>query len=193
MTRIAIFASGNGSNAENIVNYFQNKGKDDEVALIICNRREAGVYERGRRLGVPVLYVPKSEINNEIRMHELLKDYDINFIVLAGFMLMIPDFLLKEYPDRIINIHPSLLPKYGGKGMHGHHVHEAVVAAGEKESGITIHYVNEFCDEGEIIFQAKTEVLPTDSAADVEAKIHKLEKEFFPVIIDKIINRTFNQ
>lgn len=193
MTRIAIFASGNGSNAENIVNYFQNKGKDEEVALIICNRREAGVYDRGERLGVPVLYVPKSEINNKNRIHDLLKEYDVNFIVLAGFMLMVPDFLLKEYPDRIINIHPSLLPKYGGKGMHGHHVHEAVVAAGEKESGITIHYVNEFCDEGEIIFQAKTEVLPTDSAADVEAKIHKLEKEFFPVIIDKVINRTFNQ
>ncbi len=191
MKRIAIFASGNGSNAENIINYFREKGEDTEVSLVVCNRREAGVYERANRLGVPILHIPKSEINNEIKMLEVLKEYEIDFIVLAGFMLMVPDFLLEAYPRKIINIHPSLLPKYGGKGMHGHNVHEAVVAAGEKESGITIHYVNEFCDEGEIIFQAKTDVLPEDSADDVETKIHALEKKHFPSVIDKVVQTLF--
>lgn len=191
MKRIAIFASGNGTNAENIIKYFQDKNQEAEVSLIICNRSEAGVYARAKRLGVPVIHVPKSEINEEGKMLEILKDYSIDFIVLAGFMLMVPDFLLHAFPNKIVNIHPSLLPKYGGKGMHGHHVHEAVVAAGEKESGITIHYVNEFYDEGEIIFQAKTEVLPDDTPEDVETKIHHLEQEYFPVIIEEILDKTF--
>lgn len=189
MKRIAIFASGNGSNAENIIKHFQEKDRGAEVALVICNRREAGVYERANRLKVPIIHKPKCEINQAEGMLEVLKEYDIDFIVLAGFMLMVPDFLLEAYPKRIVNIHPSLLPKYGGKGMHGHHVHEAVVAAGEKESGITIHYVNEFCDEGEVIFQAKTPVLPEDSAEDVETKIHQLEKQYFPVIIEEVVSK----
>ncbi|MDE5791855.1 MAG: phosphoribosylglycinamide formyltransferase [Muribaculaceae bacterium] len=187
MTRIAIFASGNGTNAENIIKYFQEKDRGVEVALVICNRREAGVYERANRLGVPILHISKSEINQESKMLGVLKEYGIDFIVLAGFMLMVPEFLIEAYPNRIVNIHPSLLPKFGGKGMHGHHVHAAVVEAGERESGITIHYVNEFYDEGEVIFQAKTEVLPNDTPEDVEAKIHLLEQEHFPKVIEEVI------
>ncbi|MDE5806557.1 MAG: phosphoribosylglycinamide formyltransferase, partial [Muribaculaceae bacterium] len=150
-------------------------------------RKEAGVYERAERLGVEILHMPKADINNPDKILPVLTAHHIDYIVLAGFMLMVPDFLLDKFPRRIINIHPSLLPKYGGKGMHGHHVHEAVVAAKEKESGITIHYVNEFCDEGEIIFQASTPLLPTDTADDVERKIHALEKEHFPRVVEKIV------
>ncbi|MDE6408782.1 MAG: phosphoribosylglycinamide formyltransferase [Muribaculaceae bacterium] len=194
MKRIAIFASGNGSNAENIIKYFQERGKSVEVALVICNRREAGVYERANRLGIPIIHIPKSEINNNAeRVLEVLREYKIDFIVLAGFMLMVPDYLLQAYPNRIINIHPSLLPKFGGKGMHGHNVHKAVVEAGEKESGITIHYVNELCDGGEIIFQAKTEIFPEDTPDDVETKIHSLEKEHFPRVIEEVVERIFGE
>lgn len=191
MIKLAIFASGNGSNAENIIKHFQEKDRGAEVALVICNRREAGVYERAQRLGVPIMHVSKTGINTPEVMLNILKANNIDFIVLAGFMLMVPDFMLEVYPRRIINIHPSLLPKYGGKGMHGHYVHEAVVAAGEKESGITIHYVNEFCDEGEIIFQAKTKIDPHDTAETVETKIHKLEKENFPVVIEEVVKKIF--
>lgn len=186
MKRIAIFASGNGTNAENIIRYFQDKPETD-VALVVCNRKEAGVYERAERLGVRSIHVPKADFNNKEEMLGILHAYKIDLIVLAGFLLMVPDFLLKEYPQRIINIHPSLLPKYGGKGMHGTHVHEAVIADGEKESGITVHFVNEKCDEGEIIFQAITEVLPSDTPASLEAKIHSLEKIHFPVVIDNLL------
>lgn len=187
MKRIAIFASGNGSNAENIIRYFKEKERAAEVCLVVCNRKEAGVYERCQRLGIDILHVPKAEINSIEKMLPILENYSIDYIVLAGFMLMIPEFLLERFPRCIVNIHPSLLPKYGGKGMHGHHVHEAVVAACEKESGITIHYVNEFCDEGEIIFQASVPVLKSDTPEDVENKIHDLEKKHFPRVIEEIV------
>lgn len=187
MKRIAIFASGNGSNAENIIEYFKAHPDKGEVALVVCNRKEAGVYARASRLGVDALHFPKTDINNKDKMLEVLEKYDVDFIVLAGFMLMIPDFLLDRFPSRMVNIHPSLLPKYGGKGMYGHFVHEAVVAAKEKESGITIHYVSPECDGGEIVFQAKTEVDPTDTPEDVERKIHQLEKRFFPSVIAELL------
>lgn len=190
MKHIAIFASGNGTNAENIIKYFQNRGGDIEVSLVVCNRREAGVYERVARLGMDVIYMPKSEFNDSVKMSELLNRWHIDFIVLAGFLLMIPAFILKKYPNKIINLHPSLLPKYGGKGMYGQHVHKAVVEAGEKETGITIHFVNELCDEGEIIFQAKTDIDAADKAEDVEKKIHVLEKKFYPEVIDMVIQRS---
>lgn len=188
MKRIAIFASGNGSNAENIITHFQREELGGEVSLVLCNRKEAGVYERAKRLGVTAKHVPKAMFNDEEHLLSILNKNRIDYIVLAGFMLMVPDFLLQAFPRRIVNIHPSLLPKYGGKGMHGIHVHEAVVNAGEKETGITIHYVNEKCDEGEIIFQASTEVSPTDSPQDVEIKIHSLEKIHFPRIIEQLLN-----
>lgn len=187
MKRIAIFASGNGSNAENIIKYFKEKERGAEVCLVVCNRKEAGVYERARRLETEILHIPKSDINSPEKMLPVLEDHHIDYIVLAGFMLMIPEFLLEKFPRRIINIHPSLLPKYGGKGMHGHHVHEAVVAAGEKESGITIHYVNELCDEGEIIFQASVPLSETDTPEDVETKIHNLEKDHFPRVVEELV------
>lgn len=185
MRRIAIFASGNGSNAENIISFFRKKENREiaEVSLIICNRKEAGVIGRAQRLDVPAVILSRLQINDPEIILPLLEKYQIDFIVLAGFLLMIPDFLIRRFPDGIINIHPSLLPKYGGKGMFGSHVHEAVVKAGEKESGITVHYVTSECDGGGHIAQIKTEIDPSDSPEDVEAKIHILEKEHFPKII----------
>lgn len=186
--RLAVFASGNGSNAENIIRYFQADDRNAEVALVVCNKSDAKVLERAEKLGVPAIVVPRRDFNNEDFMTGLLRDNGIDFIVLAGFLLMIPDFLIKLYPEKIVNIHPSLLPKYGGKGMYGSHVHEAVVAAGEKESGITIHMVDENCDGGRIIFQANVPVTPEDTPDDVAAKVHALEYEHFPRVIEKTLD-----
>ncbi|MDE6336684.1 MAG: phosphoribosylglycinamide formyltransferase [Muribaculaceae bacterium] len=187
--RIAIFASGNGSNAENIIRYFQAEDREAEVALVVCNRQDAKVLQRAESLGVPAIVVPKRDFNNETFMTGLMHDNGIDFIVLAGFLLMIPDFLISLYPEKIVNIHPSLLPKYGGKGMYGEHVHEAVVAAGEKESGITIHIVDENCDGGRIVFQAKTSIEPTDTPDDVATKVHALEYLHFPRIIGELLSK----
>ena len=187
--RIAIFASGNGSNAENIIRYFQAEDREAEVALVVCNRQDAKVLQRAESLGVPAIVVPKRDFNNETFMIGLMHDNGIDFIVLAGFLLMIPDFLISLYPEKIVNIHPSLLPKYGGKGMYGEHVHEAVVAAGEKESGITIHIVDENCDGGRIVFQAKTSIEPTDTPDDVATKVHALEYLHFPRIIGELLSK----
>lgn len=185
---IAIFASGNGTNAENITAYFNNKNNQAcEVALIVCNKPDAMVLQRAKKLGVPSKVISKAQINDQETMLELLEGYSIDLIVLAGFLLMIPPFLLEHYRDRIINIHPSLLPKYGGKGMFGHHVHEAVVAAHEKETGITVHIVDERCDEGRIIFQASTPLSASDTPDDVERKVHSLEREHFPRVIEQTL------
>lgn len=183
MVNIAIFASGNGSNAENIIRYFRTEDHRARVVLVVCNRQGAGVIDRCRRLEVPCRVMSRDEINTPAGMLGVLDEYGVGAIVLAGFLLMVPPFLTARYPDRIINIHPSLLPKYGGKGMYGHHVHEAVVAAGERETGITVHFVSDRCDEGRIIFQASVPVSPTDTAADVEAKIHALEHRHFARVI----------
>lgn len=185
MKKIAIFASGNGSNAENIIRYFQEKESSGEVALVVCNKVGAKVLERAGRLGVESVVMSRDEINDRQRMLGVLDSHGIDIIVLAGFLLMIPEFLIERYRERIVNIHPSLLPKFGGKGMYGHYVHEAVVASGENKTGITIHYVSEICDEGRIIFQARTPVLPSDTAADVEKKVHDLEREHFARVIDE--------
>lgn len=183
-TEIAVFASGNGSNAENIIRYCQsNPSCGVEVAVIVTNRSDAGVIERAQRLGVPVRVMTRSEINDEATICRLLDSYGVGGIALAGFLLMIPDFLLNRYPDRIINIHPSLLPKYGGKGMYGRHIHEAVVAAGESETGITIHHVSAECDGGSIIFQTAIPVAPGATAAEVETAIHALERQHYPRIV----------
>ena len=188
MKRIAIFASGNGTNAENIIDHFNVKEKSGEVALIVCNRSGAGVVERAKRLNVPVALIDKNKMADKEYMLGLLEDHNIDFVVLAGFLMMIPSYLIEEYRDSIINIHPSLLPAYGGKGMYGRHVHEAVVAAGEKETGITIHRVSEECDGGEILFQAKIPVTPEMSVEDVEKEIHRLEASHFPVVIERILS-----
>lgn len=187
--RIAVLASGNGSNAEEIIRHF-NQSDDSmaEVALVICNRKEAGVYQRAAHLGVPAIHVPKAKFNDEDYLSGLMSESGIDFIVLAGFLLMIPDFLLHLYPNRIVNIHPSLLPRHGGKGMYGDKVHEAVVAAGDRQTGITIHYVSEECDGGAVIFQSSVDVMPEDTPADVAVKVHRLEYLHYPKVISRLIS-----
>ena len=183
--KIAIFASGSGSNAENIINYFSGCS-DVSFPLILCNKKEAFVHERAKKLNIPSIIFNKIQLENG-EVLSLLQKEGIDFIVLAGFLLKVPENILAFYPDKVVNIHPALLPKYGGKGMYGMKVHEAVVANGEKESGITIHYVNERYDEGAIIAQYKCEVLPGDSPEDVARKVHELEYEYFPGVIERVI------
>lgn len=186
MTRIAIFASGSGSNAENIANYFS-KSHEVDISLFLTNNAHAFVLERAKKLGIKSKVFTKDEFLKTDDILHFLIENDINFIVLAGFLLKMPENIIKVFPNKIINIHPALLPKYGGKGMYGDNVHKAVVEAKEQESGITIHYVNENYDEGKIIFQTKCEVLPTDTHEDVAAKIHELEYEHFPKVIESAI------
>lgn len=186
MKRIAIFASGSGSNAENIARYFS--GSDEvEISLILSNRKDAFVHERARKMGIPSYTFSKIEFDDADLILETLRQYKIDFIVLAGFLLKVSQPVLEAYPNRIINIHPALLPKFGGKGMYGDKVHRAVVDAGETESGISIHYVNEHYDEGNVIFQALCEVLPDDSPDDVANKVHELEYKYFPSVIEKVV------
>jgi phosphoribosylglycinamide formyltransferase-1 len=187
MTKIAIFASGSGSNAENIIKYFANN-KGVSIELIVSNKEDAYVHQRAKNLGVESVTYSKSDFYDTDKVLDCLLQKEIDFIVLAGFLLKIPENLLHVYPDKIINIHPALLPKYGGKGMYGDNVHKAVVESDETESGITIHYVNENYDEGTIIFQAKCPVSATDNYEDVAKKVHALEYAYFPVIIDKLLN-----
>jgi len=182
---IAIFASGSGSNCENLIRYFQHSDKI-RTPLVVCNKADAYVLVRAGRLGVPAIVVQKAQLNEPAVMMPLLQQYDIHFIVLAGFLPIIPDYLIEAYPRRIINLHPALLPKYGGKGMWGHHVHEAVKAAGERETGMTVHYVTPVCDGGEIIAQYQVALSPDDSVDDIAAKEHELEMRFFPEIVGKV-------
>ena len=186
MKKIVVFASGSGSNAERIATYFSEKGSA-QVSLILCNNLQAGVLERAKRLDIPSLVFNRQAFYKTNVVLDVLKTQQPDLIVLAGFLWKVPENLITAYPNRILNIHPSLLPKYGGKGMYGSHVHEAVIANAEKESGITIHYVNEHYDEGNIIFQAKTTVLPTDTPDTLAEKIHLLEYEHFPKIIEKLL------
>ena len=187
---IAIFASGGGTNAENIIRYFH----DSELvctALVVSNKADAPVLEKAQRLGVKTQVVLKSQLNDAAVMIPLLRQYAIDFIVLAGFLPLVPDFLVDAYPRRIINIHPSLLPKYGGKGMWGHHVHEAVKAAGETETGMTVHWVTPVCDGGDIIAQYRVALSPEDTADDIAAKEHVLEMEYFPKVMEQILKENF--
>lgn len=186
MRNIAIFVSGSGTNCENIIRYFADS-KDINVALVLSNRADAYALVRAQKYQVPTIVMPKSEFNDEGKMMSLMSEYKIDFIVLAGFLLMVPDFLIKHYSRHMINIHPALLPKFGGKGMYGMHVHEAVKAAGEKETGMTVHYVSNECDGGEIIAQFRTPLLPNDTPEDIAAKEHVLEQKYFPGVIEKVI------
>ena len=183
---IAIFASGAGTNARKIIEYFENKDLRIKVSLIVCNVPGAGVLEIAEEKGIPSLMINKSDFaaNGYV---ESLKNAGIDFIVLAGFLWKVPEVLVRAYPKAIINIHPALLPKYGGKGMYGARVHEAVIAAGEKESGITIHWVNEHYDEGAIIFQAKCSIDANDTADTLANKIHALEHAHFAITIEKLL------
>ncbi len=183
---IAIFASGAGSNARKIIEYFENKGLRIKVSLIVCNVPGAGVLEIAKEKGIPSLIINKADFTATGYV-ESLQNADINFIVLAGFLWKVPEVLVKAYPKAIINIHPALLPKYGGKGMYGARVHEAVIAAKEKESGITIHWVNEHYDEGAIIFQAKCSIDASDTAESLANKIHALEHAHFAPTIEKLL------
>lgn len=185
MKKLAILASGTGTNAERITRYFAEK-KTAEITLIITNKEDAGVIERAERLNVPCMVVSSKDFK-EGKALEILKQYEIDFIVLAGFLLRIPDDILHNYPNRIVNIHPSLLPKYGGKGMFGHHVHNAVLASGDTESGITIHFINKHYDEGAVILQVKCPVLPDDTPDTLASRVHQLEYEHFPVVIEELL------
>lgn len=188
--RLAVFASGNGSNAENIIRYFQARPESGmEVALVVCNRREALVLQRASTLGVPAHVVPAPGLRDREVMMPLLERFRIGAIVLAGFLQIVPEFITARYAGRILNIHPSLLPKYGGKGMYGRHVHEAVVAAGDTETGITVHRVTEWYDEGAIVFQAKMPVEPDDTPDTVERRIHELERMHYPRVIADTFGR----
>lgn len=186
MTHIALFASGNGSNAENIVRYFSGK-EDISIPLIISNKKDAYVHERALQLGIPSFTFSKAEFDAGSVVTDILRSYGIDFIVLAGFLLKVSQPLLDAYPGRIVNIHPALLPKFGGKGMYGDKVHQSVVEAGETESGITIHYIDGNYDEGDIIFQATCEVLPEDTPEEVARKVHELEYTYFPRVIEAVI------
>lgn len=182
---IAIFASGSGSNAQNIIEYFQNS-PFFSFPLIISNKKDAFVHSRARELSIPSYTFSKSEFEAPEGVLSLLKEKGITHIVLAGFLLKVPDILVKHYPDKIINIHPALLPKFGGKGMYGNFVHQAVKDAGETESGITIHYINEHYDEGNVIFQAKCTLTENDTPETIAQKVHQLEYEFYPKIIEQL-------
>jgi phosphoribosylglycinamide formyltransferase-1 len=187
MKRIVIFASGSGSNAENLIKFFQNSEKGS-VTLILTNNPHAKVLDRSKSLGVAALSFNKQAYSQSNILHNILENEKPDLIVLAGFLWKFPESILKMFPNKVINVHPALLPKYGGKGMYGMHVHESVVAHKEEETGITIHYVNENYDEGAIILQAKCDVLPSDTAADVADKIHELEMKHFPEVVNELLN-----
>ena len=186
MKRIAVFASGNGTNCENIIRYFSTS-VCARVAVVITNNCKAKVIERAEKLDTPVVVMPRADINNESKITKVMHEYERDFIVLAGFMLFVPDFLIEAYKNRIVNIHPSLLPKYGGKGMYGIHVHEAVKNNNEKESGITIHLVNNEYDKGEIVAQFSTAIDSNDTVDEIASKVHSLEYEYYPKVIENLL------
>lgn len=186
MKNIAILASGNGSNAENIINYYRNNSTI-YVKLIITDNPNAFVIERAKQLGVSCIYLTRSSIRNGNELLEILKENRIDWVVLAGFLMLIPKNVIDEFKNKIINIHPALLPKYGGKGMYGIYVHKKVIENGDNISGITIHYVNESYDEGDIIFQKSCDVAPYDNEETLAQKIHELEYQYYPKIIEQTI------
>jgi len=183
---ILIFASGNGSNAENIITYFQNKAIDINW-MIITNNSNAGVIQRSIKMGIPFLVFDKKDFYENMFLKKISL-INPKLIILAGFLLKIPENLIKKFNNKIINIHPSLLPKYGGKGMYGMNVHNEVIKNREAESGISIHYVNNQYDEGKIIFQKSTKIIYPSNAENLSKKIHELEMKYFPEIIEKLIN-----
>lgn len=187
MRYIAIFASGSGTNAENIIRYFA-KSENVKVALVASDKPGAGALARAESLGVPAVVFSREEFAAGEPVVEELRRRGVELIVLAGFLRMVSEPILKAFPGRIVNIHPSLLPKYGGKGMYGDRVHEAVKRAGDRESGITIHHVNERYDEGAIIFQATCPVEPADTPADVARKVHALEYAHYPRVIESLLS-----
>ena len=193
MIRLAIMASGSGSNAENIVKYFSHS-TEIEVAAIISNKADAYVLERAKYLHVPSYVMSRADMVGTDKLLNLLRELKTDWVILAGFLVLLPESIVNEYDGRILNIHPSLLPKFGGKGMYGDKVHQAVVEAREKESGITIHKIDANYDEGTTVFQAKIRVEPLDNAEKVAQKVHALEYKFYPKVIeDLVLNRDFER
>ena len=186
MVNIAIFVSGSGSNCENIIRYFETN-EQVNIALVISNRADAYALKRAKNLNVPSLVLPKVEFNNKEKVLKLMADHHIDFVVLAGFLLMIPNWFITAYQHRMINLHPALLPKFGGIGMYGHHVHEAVRNANETETGMTVHWVSNICDGGKIIAQFRTPITPEDTPEDIADKEHILEMEHFPQVIEMVL------
>ncbi|MCO6485739.1 MAG: phosphoribosylglycinamide formyltransferase [Saprospiraceae bacterium] len=184
--QLALFASGTGSNVRNLYAYFRDR-PDVQIALLVCNRPDAPVVTFARETGIPVRIVSREEWSRPDGLVEELQQAGLTGIVLAGFLWLIPEALIRAFPNRILNLHPALLPKYGGKGMYGMRVHEAVLEAGEKESGITVHYVNGRYDEGAILFQARCPVLSGDTPESLADRIHQLEHQWLPVVIDKLL------
>ena len=185
-TNIAIFVSGSGTNCENLIKYFS--GSDEvAVTLVLSNKADAYGLVRAERLGVPTAVATKAQLADADFMLPLLREHGVGFVVLAGFLPLVPDYLIDEFPRRIVNLHPALLPKYGGKGMWGHHVHEAVKAAGEQETGMTVHYVSPVCDAGEIIAQFRVALSPDDTVDDIAEKEHQLEMRHFPQVVEEVI------
>lgn len=187
---IAIFVSGGGTNCENLIKYFSGSERVN-CALVVSNKADAYALVRAENLGVKTAVVPKAQLNDAGVMMPLLREHAIDFIVLAGFLPLVPDFLIDAFPRRIVNLHPALLPKFGGKGMWGHHVHEAVMAAGETETGMTVHWVTPVCDGGEIIAQYRTSLSPDDTADDIAEKEHVLEMTYFPKVVEQVLNEVF--
>lgn len=184
---IAIFASGAGSNAQKIVKYFENR-EDVLIKLIVSNNKEAGVLHLAQKEKIDSIVISRDNLYHSNDLMKELKNYQIHFIVLAGFLWLIPEAFIDLYPNRMVNIHPSLLPKYGGKGMYGHFVHDAVFRAKEKYTGISIHFVNGKYDEGSIVFQEKCEISPSDNAGDIAKKVQILEHSFYPKILDSLVS-----
>lgn len=187
MANIAIFASGNGTNAENIIRYFADSGSI-KIAAVFSNKEKAPVLEKSKNLQVPAFYFKREDFSSGYPILEILHELHIDGICLAGFLCMVSPILLKAFPKRIINIHPSLLPKFGGKGMYGLNVHRKVIENAEKESGITIHYIDEHYDQGEIICQATCPVLPTDTPEELASRVHSLEYKYYPLVIERIFS-----
>ncbi len=187
--KLAIFASGKGSNADKIIQHFANHN-NIHISLIVSNKQQAGVLEIAHRNNIPTLLVEKKKFMETDEYVQLIKNQGITHIVLAGFLLKVPDNLINVYNNKIINIHPALLPAYGGKGMYGEHVHQAVIQAGEKESGITIHLVDEEYDHGKTLFQSKVDVDTNDTPETLAEKIHRLEHQHYPSVIEKWVLRT---
>ena len=190
MIKIAIFASGGGTNCESLMRHFEHSDKY-KVALVVSNKSDAYALVRAQNHNVPTAVTPMAVLNDPMEFLPLMTKYGIQFIVLAGFLPIVPDYLIDAYPRRMVNLHPALLPKYGGKGMWGHHVHEAVKAAGETETGMTVHYVSSVCDGGEMIVQHSCNILPTDTADDIAAKEHELEMTFFAKDVEAVLEKTF--
>lgn len=183
---LAIFASGTGSNAKKIVEYFKHN-PNTNVSLIVSNKADAPVLDMARANGIPTLVIDRQYFYHTEDILKIFNNFSINFVVLAGFLWLVPSYLVRVFDGRMVNIHPALLPKYGGRGMYGMRVHEAVKAAGETETGITIHYVNERYDEGDAIFQAKFQIGPNDTPEDIAQKIHALEHRHFPEVIESLL------